>query len=67
MACFLDIDNCDPTNYNFDESINVTENGFCGYNGRCVDHIGYHTCECEEGWTGVACQIGSWPVVLLSP
>lgn len=55
----LDIDDCDPGNLeNAIEGVGiVTEFGYCGRNGKCVDGIASYNCSCNQGWTGKACEI----------
>ena len=57
---FTDVDNCNPKYHHFDEGIGLTENGLCGFNGRCIDYVGYYKCDCNEGWSGVSCQNGEF-------
>ena len=57
---FSDIDNCDPKFHHFNEQIGLTENGLCGFNGQCVDYVGYYECVCFQGWSGVSCQNGEF-------
>ena len=35
----------------------VTEFGYCGRHGRCIDGIASYNCSCNKGWTGKSCEI----------
>ena len=35
----------------------VTEFGYCGRHGKCIDGIASYNCSCNKGWTGKACEI----------
>ena len=59
MLYFSDIDDCDPGNFeNAIEGVGVvTEFGYCGRNGKCIDGIATYNCSCNKGWTGKACEV----------
>ena len=37
-----------------DNCVGVT----CSGHGTCVDGVGSHTCNCEDGYTGYNCETG---------
>eukprot|EP00112_Aurelia_sp_Birch-Aquarium-sp1_P010550 Seg2249.2 transcript_id=Seg2249.2/GoldUCD/mRNA.D3Y31 product=Fibropellin-1 protein_id=Seg2249.2/GoldUCD/D3Y31 len=57
--CEIDVDDCDPGNTDIAiEGVGVvTEFGFCGRNGKCIDGINMYNCSCDKGWTGKKCEI----------
>ena len=60
VSLYLDVDDCDPGNIDIAiEGVGVvTEFGFCGRNGKCIDGIDMYNCSCHKGWTGKKCEIG---------
>eukprot|EP00794_Sanderia_malayensis_P020236 gene20236-22215_t len=53
--CETNVDDCDPGNVDniIEGQEQVTEFGYCGKHGTCIDGVDMFNCTCKKGWTDI--------------